>query len=370
MENESLIPRTSVSSIFYALASLTLVIIGLLYFASIFKPLVIAFLVWFIINQLKVSLGKIKIKGKPLPGSIRSVLAFLIIFVVIYLIAELLIKNIEGIAASMPEYLSNLNQSFSEVSAFISDPKYTEYLQKWINGLDLGGMATDTVNSLSGMVANFAVVVVYVIFFLMEDATQRLKVEKLFPTKGKQYKKFMDNLKSISDSIRSYIWQKTVISLITGVVSYIILLIMHVEYAFLWSFLIFILNFIPYIGPLFSSLFPAIFAVLITGNFMQFIYVFAAMEGVQIILGNFVEPKIMGKGTNLGPVTVIVALAFWGMIWGMVGMILAVPVTAVVVIICSQIPSMRFFAVILSEKGDIGNQEEPVVVANAHCGHL
>jgi predicted PurR-regulated permease PerM len=62
---------------------------------------------------------------------------------------------------------------------------------------------------------------------------------------------------------------------------------------------------------------------------------------------------MMGKGTNLGPVTVIVALAFWGMIWGMVGMILAVPVTAVFVIILSQIPSTRYLAIILSEKGDI-----------------
>jgi predicted PurR-regulated permease PerM len=62
---------------------------------------------------------------------------------------------------------------------------------------------------------------------------------------------------------------------------------------------------------------------------------------------------MMGKGTNLGPVTVIIALAFWGMIWGLVGMMLAVPITAVFVIILSQIPSTRFMAIILSEKGDI-----------------
>ncbi len=133
---------------------------------------------------------------------------------------------------------------------------------------------------------------------------------------------------------------------------------MGVEYAFLWSFLIFIFNFIPYVGPLFSSLFPAIFAVLTTSDLMQFVYVFAAMEGVQIILGNFVEPKMMGKGTNLGPVIVIVALAFWGMIWGIVGMVLAVPVTAVLVIILSQIRSTRFMAILLSEKGEITGMED------------
>ena len=91
---------------------------------------------------------------------------------------------------------------------------------------------------------------------------------------------------------------------------------------------------------------------------MQFVYVFAALEGVQIVLGNFVEPKMMGKGTNLGPVIVIIALAFWGMIWGIVGMILAVPVTAVLVIILSQIPSTRFMAILLSEKGEIMDMED------------
>lgn len=357
MENESLIPKASASNVFYVLATISLFIVGLLYFQNILQPFVVSFLIWFIINQVKLFLGKIKIGGKSMPSALSSILAFLIIFILTFLIVELLVKNLEGIASSMPEYMAKLNESYGDASAFINDPKFVEYIQRWINGLDLAGMATGIINSLSGFVANIAVVVVYVIFFILEDASQRLKLEKLFPEKGKKYEKFMRNLKQISDSIRSFLWQKTLISLITGLVSYVILLLLDVDYAFLWSFLIFMLNFIPYIGPLFSSLFPAIFAVLITGDLMQFVYVFAAMEGVQIILGNFVEPMMMGKGTNLGPVAVIVALAFWGMIWGMVGMILAVPVSAVLVIVLSQIPSSRYLAILLSEKGNIPELE-------------
>ena len=353
MENESLLPKTSASSIFYALASLTLVVIALIYFESIFKPLVIAFLIWFIIHQIKLSIGKIKIKGKALPHFIASTLAFLLIFLVLYLVVELLIINIEGIVASMPEYLSNFHTSFSKASAFINNPNYAEYLQKGIAKLNLAGMAASVVSSLSGIVGNSAVVLVYVIFLVMEDAAYRIKLDNLFPEKGRKYKKFTNNLRSISASIRYYIWSMTAISLATGAVSYVILLILHIEYAFLWSFLIFILNFIPYIGPLISSLFPAIFAVITTGHFIQFVYVFAAMEGIQIIIGSFIQPIVMGKGTNLSPITVMVALAFWGMLWGIVGMILAVPVTSVVVIICSQIPSARYLSILLSEKGEI-----------------
>ncbi len=192
----------------------------------------------------------------------------------------------------------------------------------------------------------------------MEDASHKVKLDKLFPKKGHQYVKFIHNLRGISDSISYYISSMTGISLATGAVSYVILLIMGVEYAFLWSFLIFILNFIPYIGPLTSSALPAIFAVITTGSLMQFVYVFAALEGVQIIIGSFIQPMIQGKGTNLAPVTIIVALAFWGMLWGIVGMILAVPIMAVIVIVCSQIPSTRYLAILLSEKGDIADMED------------
>ncbi len=103
MDNESLIPKTSVSNIFYALATLTLVIIALLYFDGIFKPFVVAFLIWFIINQVKLVIDKIKIKGKSLPSAISSTLAFLIIFILTFLVIEILVNNLEGIVASMPD---------------------------------------------------------------------------------------------------------------------------------------------------------------------------------------------------------------------------------------------------------------------------
>ncbi len=358
MENESLLPKVTSSSAFFTLATLTLVILGLIYFSGILKPLVIAFLFWFIISQLKHSLAKIKIKGKALPSLVRGILAFVIIILVLYLVAELLIINIEGIVASMPEYIANLDQQFNKASSLINNPKYANYLQEWLQKLDLSAMATSAIASLSGTVANSAVVIVYVIFFLMEESTTKVKFSKLFPTHGKAYNKFKRNLAGINDSIRYYISSMVGISLLTAAVSYVILLILGVEYAFLWAFLVFILNFVPYLGPLVSSLLPAVFAVITTGHLMQFVWVFALLEGVQILIGNFIQPMVQGKGTNLGPITVIVSLAIWGMLWGIVGMILAVPITAVLVISCSQIPSTRYLSILLSEKGEIPDLEE------------
>jgi AI-2 transport protein TqsA len=358
MENQSLIPKMTTASIFYALASLTLVVLGLIYFSGLITPFVIAVLITFIINELTRKLGKIKINGKKFPAFFRSILAFVIIIGVIYAIVELLIMNVEGIVAAMPDYVANLHKSYDKADSFLSNPKYTEYIHKWLRSINLSGMAASALNSLSAIIANSAVVLVYVIFLLMGTAADKMKLDKLFPVKDTQYKRFTKNLNSIGGSVRYYISSMTVISLITGIVSYLILLLLGVEYAFLWSFLIFILNFIPYIGPLISSLLPGIFAVITTGHLMQFVYVFAAMEGVQIIIGNFIQPMVMGKGTNLSAVVVIISLAFWGMLWGITGMILAVPIMAVIVIICSQIPGAQWIAIMLSEKGDISVEEE------------
>ena len=358
MDNESIKKNSRSERIFYSLGSVALVIFGLIYFENIIKPFVVAVLLWFMIDQLKEALGKIQIKGKSLPAGIRSMLAFLFVVIISYLATDILISNLEEMAVLMPEAMSNLNKYMQEASSFLRDPKYAGYLQKSFNSIDFPAIAGAILNSFSGIFTNLVVILVYVIFFLMEDTNRRNKIQKLFPDKGRKYNKIKHSLIKIADAVRAYIWQKTLISLITAALSFLILKVMGIDYAFMWSFLVFALNFIPYIGPLFSSLFPAIFAFLMSGDMTQFIYVFLAMEIVQIILGNFVEPKMLSKGTNLGPVWVLVALAFWGMIWGIAGMILAVPVTAVMVIVLSQIASTRHIATVLSEKGEIMELEE------------
>ena len=353
IQNTSLLPKISASSTFYVLASFTIIIFGLYYFDSILKPLMMSIFVWFIINKLKVTIELITLFGRKIPSWLATLCAIFILVVIQYLVFNLLIINLEGISRSMPAYLAQLKEVYDQSDSILKDPKYVEYVQKWITKLDLAGVMTAFVDSLSGILANVFVIIVYVIFFLMEEGKHLRKIEKLFPDHGQGYPKFIQNQQRISKAVGSYLWSKTLISLFTGGASYLILLFMNIEYAFLWSFLIFVFNFIPYIGPLISSLLPAIFTVLAKADPWQFVWVFAAMEGVQIVLGNFIEPMIMGKGSNLGPITVIVALAFWGMLWELTGMFMAIPITSIFVIICSQIPSAKFIAILLSEQGDI-----------------
>ena len=131
-------------------------------------------------------------------------------------------------------------------------------------------------------------------------------------------KSFQAILRKIEDSISNYLRLKTYVSLLTGVLSYFVLLLVGVDGAPFWAFLIFLLNYIPTIGSLVAT-----------------------------------EPKVFGKSLNLSPLVTILSLAVWGEIWGITGMILSVPITVIMIIIFSQFDKTKNIAILLSESGNV-----------------
>jgi len=143
------------------------------------------------------------------------------------------------------------------------------------------------------------------------------------------------------------------VSLITGVLSYIALIIIGIDFAFFWAFIIFLLNFIPTIGSLVATLFPAIMALLQLGSLQSALTVLAAIGAIQIVIGNLIEPKIMGNSLNISSLVVLLALTFWGSVWGIVGMLISVPITVMMIIVFAQFPKTRSIAILLSENGEV-----------------
>jgi predicted PurR-regulated permease PerM len=326
-----------------------------MYFNGILIPLVVALFVWYIIKELRRALGKIKIRGRSLPQWFTGLAAMLIIVLFIISIFELISSNIEQISNQGPHYKAKLDELVNTLSATINNPKILEYIRQTLRKLDFASIATGLVNSLSLFVTDFTVVLVYIIFMLLEETAMRLKMHHLFPSKNKQFSNLKKIMNQVDAAVRSYLVSMILISFITAVISYIALLILGVDFPILWAFLIFFLNFIPYIGPFISSLLPALLAIFQFGDLFQFVYVFLVLEGIQIILGNFVQPKMMGKSLNISPLTVLISLALWGFMWGVTGMILSVPITSIMIIIMARFPGTRYIAILMSENGEVGD---------------
>lgn len=157
----------------------------------------------------------------------------------------------------------------------------------------------------------------------------------------------------IADNIRSYLTIKTLVSLLTGVLSYIVLSLFDVNYPAFWGFIIFLLNYIPTIGSMIGVIFPALLTLVQFDSYLPFLGVTIVLTAVQFTIGNILEPYLMGNRLNLSGLVIIISLAVWGAIWGITGMILSVPLMVILLIILAALPSTRPIAILLSSNGAI-----------------
>ena len=326
----------------------------IIYFKDLLKPIAMALIVWYLIKTIYNLIGKIKIRGNPLPRLVRSILSLGFLFVVVEITLDLIISNLSQMIANYSVYKVSFDNFMVNLGGFLGIENITVRMQEQLNQLDLQGFLSGILSSLSSVVGNLVIVVIYVVFMLIEEVSFSKKINLLFrdPERRLRTQKILD---AIFESTNKYITLKTLISLLTAALSYIILILFGVDYAFLWAFLIFLFNFIPYIGSLVATLAPALFALLQFGSIWYFVWVLVCVEIVQVVVGNYVEPKIMGRSLNLSPLVVVVSLSFWGYVWDILGMFLSVPITSIMLITLAQFPATRNLAILLTENGNIDN---------------
>lgn len=217
---------------------------------------------------------------------------------------------------------------------------------------DFSNILKDIFTSLSGVLGNIFLVILYVVFLLLEEAFMPNKLKGMFPN-SERFQSARTLFQEIDKAFGNYITLKTIISLITGTLSYVALLFIGVDFPMFWAILIFLLNYIPTIGSLIATVFPALTALLQFGEMGPFIWVLSCIGAIQLVVGNFIEPKLMGNSLNISSLVVLLSLAFWGLVWGVVGMILCVPITVVMIILFSRFEATRPIAILLSGTGKI-----------------
>ena len=339
------------SNIAYSIIIAVAVVVILVFGRSILQPLVLAVLIWFILKAVRNFVGKLRIRQRSLPVWLTNVISFVLIFGVLTLVGRLLSSNVVRLNEQLPTYRDNVNGITLQLNQLFN-VNIVDWLQESIKDFDFTGILQNTLNAVYELFADAFLVLLYVSFLIIEEAALPHKLRAMFPEQDR-FHRVNELLKKLNHSINNYIWLKTVISLITGIFSYVALLLIGVDSAFFWAFLIFLLNFIPTIGSLIATIFPATMALLQTGSFTPFLLVIVFVGVIQLVVGNVLEPKMMGDSLNISSLVVLLALAFWGSLWGIVGMILSVPVTVVLIILFAQFPKTRNIAIMLSEKGKV-----------------
>jgi predicted PurR-regulated permease PerM len=191
-------------------------------------------------------------------------------------------------------------------------------------------------------------IILVLVFMLMSRNQLQKKIVHAFPKNTSE--KLEGIFKNVTIQIRKYIILKTLISIGTSVLFMITLALFGVEFVVVWGILAFILNFIPNIGSLIATILPLVIAFIQFENTMVVLWLAIILISIQQIMGNLVEPKLLGDSVNLSPIVILFSLVFWGWLWGIWGMFLSVPITVMIKIILENIEATKPISIMMGSK--------------------
>ena len=325
--------------------------IVLIYGQSLLVPFVLALFVWFVIREIKKFFRRSRFFRDYLPNWLENLFAACFFFGLIAFLVSMLATSIDSLSKNIDVYQSHISLIADKINTLFNINLMNQ-INEFSGGLKFADILGATINAVSSLLGNFFVILIYVLFLFLEEMGFSEKLKAVLAPSNREQMVF-SIIEKIDFSIGRYLAIKTLLSLLTGILSFTVLKIIGVDAAIFWAFIIFIMNFIPTIGSLIATLFPTVFSLLQFGEFGPAIWVLVIVTLIQFLVGNILEPKLTGNSLNLSALVVLLALAFWGTLWGITGMILSVPITVILLIIFSEFPSTRHIALLLSENGQI-----------------
>ncbi|MGE5432847.1 MAG: AI-2E family transporter [Syntrophomonadaceae bacterium] len=370
--------RFSTSSAFFLnVIGIVVVFIVLKSLAEIFIPFIIAYFLFFVFSPFNNYLERLKV-----PASAAVILDIFIIIIVLGSFSSVIVNSFSRLGEAMPGYEAKLNQIVSSTagSMGIKDKQFLNFrITNLLQRIDYGPLAGNVFSSTFSFLGSFLFVLFFFIFimsghkniygaikrrYLLSHLPEELKgadteagsgLQGANPASGQISEKYrarrekeqtlQSTFQEITDQIQKYVIAKFIISLLVGVATAIVLLLFGVDFVVVWAVITFLFNFIPNIGSLIATVLPALMTLVQYGSIGYALIVAAVLVVLHNVFGNVVEPRIFGHRLGLNPLVILLSLLLWAYIWGIVGAILSVPLTAIIKIIISRLdsPNANFF---------------------------
>jgi predicted PurR-regulated permease PerM len=280
-----------------------------------------------------------------------SALLLIVVFMsASYGLGQMIYTSIADLATGIPKYqrtLSNLIQRAADRIPGVNK----QVLQQIIVGQNASVESTvEVIRSALGSFFTFltqlTLVLVYLAFLMAEQVSLRGRIATAFDPE--QSSRILTVIAKINDSIVEYIAVKTLMSLLTMVLTVVVLVLFGVKFAMLWGIVAFLFNYIPYVGSLVATLLPVMLSLVDSESPLRALVLLIVLTVVQNSIGYVVEPRFAGRRLDLSPLIIILALAFGGTVWGVCGMILAIPLTVAIKAVLENIDQTRPFAALMS----------------------
>jgi len=322
---------------------------SLYFMRDLITPFALAIFIWLIIDTFARFLDNLSPK---FPYWLALTVAVFIVVASITGIILIIADTAESVVGQAPRYGKRLDEIFNWVGGLIGNDDLS--INSFIASLELedkmsSGLA-GFAGSVQGVLSNLATIAIYVVFLFVAQSSFPKKMDDLFPEKSGRAQA-TKVFARIRHSIEKYIGVQTIISLIQTVISYAIMAAVGLENALFWALVIFILNYIPIVGGLAAIVLPVAFGLVQFETLTPILIMAGGLFGAQFIIGNTIQPKMMGDSMNLSALVVVLSLTLWYALWGGVGAFLSAPLTVIIMIILAQFPTTRWIAVLLSADG-------------------
>ena len=308
-----------------------------------------------------------------LPWWFGMTIVFVIFFAFFFGIGNIIIASLRSILDKVPEYEERFQAISMSISRFISDnrdsklfellgiEKQQTIAQYFFKSFDIVGIVKSFAVEFTGSILNFSTmlffVVLFSIFLLTEMQFTLQKTSKVISRKHRY--RILKIIKKTTADVTQYISIKFAMSLISGVYVTIVCVAFKMDFAAVWGFLSFIMNFIPKFGSLIAWLITTIFAIIVFYPSPVPIILSSVLIIIEnLAIGNLIEPKVEGKNLDLSPFVILVSLSIWGWLWGFLGLLLAVPLTVTVKIICENISFLKPVAILIGGMSNSEGKEE------------
>ena len=323
---------------------------------AVLVPFSVALLLSFLFQPIVIFL-----KARRIPTAVTLCVVLLSLATALFLVGLLVYSSARSFTSAFDRYEARIDTIVHEAEANLI--RLAEPLGVDVQQLDLGqvfeasqvpSMVSSGLGSFFNFVTTAILVLLFMLFILAGSGELNAKIKGAYPKDVAD--RIADVTDNISRQVRQYLAAKTLVSALTGFLIFLVLLILGVDFPVFWGFLAFILNFIPNIGSLVAVIFPFLLSLLQFDTLTIPIFALVLMQVVQGVMGNVVDPRLMAFSLNLSPLLVLVSLIFWGWLWGIVGMVLAVPLTATIKIFFENIDGLRPIAVLM---GSVSQPRKP-----------
>ncbi|MDR1885378.1 MAG: AI-2E family transporter [Synergistaceae bacterium] len=303
----------------------------------------IPFMLAFLLTMLFTPVVKL---GEPfrLPVPVMVVVVLVLLLAILLPLGIFLNSMMQSVVQTLPQYYNKLMDIGRTLLEEYDFPKDFWVSINWFNtvGRYLSGMTGFLLNWLGTLL----MLMVFLVFMLLETPYTERRIRMAFRGEGgERVSRIADK---VMGQISKYLRTLAVISFITGVCVFVALYALGIDFALTWGVLAFFFNFIPTIGSIAASIPPVLVALVqYYPNWVPSVLTLLALLSIQFFIGNIMTPKIMGDTLDLSPVVILISLMFWGIIWGLSGALLSVPIAVMIKIICENVPQLHFVAMLM-----------------------